>query len=152
MRILRSVVIALTVAAFAVPVADAEEPYVEFLQGLRDRSYYDYALLYLDTLQEDASVPKDIRDVIPYEKAATLLLMARSGAITNPEVQSRQLYQALGSLKSSSITVPTILVPEKPIPSGQVFFSAKAVSKSGSRGRHPTKRIVANFRSVLAAS
>ena len=99
MRILRSVVIALTVAAFAVPVADAEEPYVEFLQGLRDRSYYDYALLYLDTLQEDASVPKDIRDVIPYEKAATLLLMARSGAITNPEVQSRQLDQALGFLE-----------------------------------------------------
>tara|TARA_R110002072_G_scaffold13481_1_gene56759 strand:+ start:229744 stop:233268 length:3525 start_codon:yes stop_codon:yes gene_type:complete len=93
------VVIALTVAAFAVPAADAEEPYVEFLQGLRDRSYYDYALLYLDTLQEDASVPKDIRDVIPYEKASTLLLMARSGAITNPEVQSRQLDQALGFLE-----------------------------------------------------
>jgi cellulose synthase operon protein C len=99
MRILRSVVIALTVAAFAVPAADAEEPYVEFLQGLRDRSYYDYALLYLDTLGEDSSVPKDIRDVVPYEKASTLLLMARSGAITNPEVQSRQLDQALGFLE-----------------------------------------------------
>ncbi len=99
MRILRSVVIALTVAAFAVPAAEAEEPYVEFLQGLRDRSYYNYALVYLDTLQEDANVPKDIRDVIPYEKASTLLLMARSGAITNPEVQSRQLDQALGFLE-----------------------------------------------------
>ncbi|MFT5093283.1 MAG: hypothetical protein ACI93T_002109 [Porticoccaceae bacterium] len=99
MRILRSVVIALTVAAFAVPVAEAEEPYVEFLQGLRDRSYYKYALLYLDTIQEDASVPKEIREVIPYEKASTLLLMARSGAITNPEVQSRQLDQALGFLE-----------------------------------------------------
>lgn len=99
MRILRSVVIALTVAAFAVPAAEAEEPYVEFLQGLRDRSYYNYALIYLDSLQEDANVPKDIRDVIPYEKASTLLLMARSGAITNPEVQSRQLDQALGFLE-----------------------------------------------------
>lgn len=98
MRILRSVIIALTVAAFAVPAAEAEEPYVEFLQGLRDRSYYNYALLYLDTLQEDASVPQEIREVIPYEKASTLLLMARSGAITNPEVQSRQLDQALGFL------------------------------------------------------
>lgn len=99
MRILRSVVIALTVAAFAVPAAEAEEPYVEFLQGLRDRSYYKYALLYLDTLQEDPSVPKEVREVIPYEKASTLLLMARSGAITNPEVQSRQLDQALGFLE-----------------------------------------------------
>jgi tetratricopeptide (TPR) repeat protein len=100
MRILRSVVIALTVAAFAVPAAEAEEPYVEFLQGLRDRSYYNYALIYLDTLQEDANVPKDIRDVIPYEKASTLLMMSRSGAITNPEVQSRQLDQALGFLEA----------------------------------------------------
>ena len=99
MRILRSVVIALTVAAFAVPAAEAEEPYVDFLQGLRDRSYYNYALIYLDTLQEDANVPKDIRDVIPYEKASTLLMMSRSGAITNPEVQSRQLDQALGFLE-----------------------------------------------------
>lgn len=98
MRILRSVVIALTVAAIAVPAADAEEPYVEFLQGLRDRSYYDYALLYLDTLQEDPGVPQEIREVIPYEKASTLLVMARSGGITNPEVQSRQLDQALGYL------------------------------------------------------
>lgn len=106
MRILRSVVIALTVAAFAVPAADAEEPYVEFLQGLRDRSYHNYALLYLDTLQEDASVPKDIRDVIPYEKAATLLMMARSGAITNPEVQSRQLDQALGFLNEFTKNSP----------------------------------------------
>ncbi|NQV27892.1 MAG: tetratricopeptide repeat protein, partial [Rhodopirellula sp.] len=71
----------------------------EFLQGLRDRSYYDYALLYLETLGADTSVPKDIRDVVPYEKAATLLLMARSGTITNPEVQSRQLDQALGFLE-----------------------------------------------------
>ena len=98
MRILRSVIIALTVAAFAVPAAHAEEPYVEFLQGLRERSYYDYALLYLDTLSEDSSVPQEIREVIPYEKASTLLLMARSGAITNPDVQSRQLDQALGFL------------------------------------------------------
>lgn len=106
MRILRSVVIALTVAAFAVPAADAEEPYVEFLQGLRDRSYYQYALLYLDTLQEDASVPKEIRDVIPYEKASTLLLMARSGVITNPAVQSRQLDQALGFLNEFTRNSP----------------------------------------------
>jgi hypothetical protein len=106
MRILRSVVIALTVAAFAVPAAEAEEPYVEFLQGLRDRSYYKYALLYLDTLQEDPSVPKDIRDVIPYEKASTLLQMARSGAITNPEVKSRQYEQALGFLNEFTQNSP----------------------------------------------
>jgi hypothetical protein len=98
MRILRSVVIALTVAAFAVPAAVAEEPYVEFLQGLRDRGYHNYALLYLDSLRDDASVPQEIREVVPYEKASTLLMMARGGTITNPDVQSRQLGKALGFL------------------------------------------------------
>lgn len=98
MRILRSVVMALTVAAFALPVAEAEEPYVEFLQGLRDRSYYDYALLYLEGMEADPNCPADIKAIVPFEKASTLLVMARSGAITNPEVQSRQLDQALGFL------------------------------------------------------
>ncbi|MFP6762049.1 MAG: tetratricopeptide repeat protein, partial [Planctomycetaceae bacterium] len=77
--------------------AQADEPYVEFIRGLRGRQYYDYALLYLDTLKDDPACPDEVRRVVPYEKATTLLLMARGG-ITNPQVQSRQLEQALGYL------------------------------------------------------
>ena len=77
--------------------AQADEPYIEFIRGLRDRQYYEYTLLYLDTLKDDPACPEQIRSVVPYEKATTLLLMARGG-ITNPQVQARQLEQALGFL------------------------------------------------------
>ena len=102
-RKVRRQVLALSVLVFSMTAvlenaAHAVEPYVEFVQGLRDRKFYDYTLLYLDTLKDDAAVPDEIRQVIPYEKAQTLLVMAREG-VTNPEVQGRQLEQALGYLK-----------------------------------------------------
>ena len=101
-RKVRRQVLALSVLVFSMTAvlenaAHAVEPYVEFVQGLRDRKFYDYTLLYLDTLKDDAAVPDEIRQVIPYEKAQTLLVMAREG-VTNPEVQGRQLEQALGYL------------------------------------------------------
>lgn len=99
MMTLRSVIAALTVAAFAAPAAQAEEPYLEFLQGLRMRGYNDYALMYLDTLADDANCPTEVKELVPYEKATTLLSMARGGQITNPDVKTRQLDQALGFLQ-----------------------------------------------------
>ena len=97
-RNVRRQILALCVLVFSVTVvlenaAQAVEPYVEFVEGLRGRKFYDYTLLYLDTLKDDPNVPEEIRQVVPYEKAQTLLLMARGG-ITNPEVQQRQLEQA----------------------------------------------------------
>jgi hypothetical protein len=101
-RNVRRQILALSVLVFSVvaileTTALAVEPYIEFVEGLRSRKFYDYTLLYLDTLKDDAAVPEEIRQVVPYEKAQTLLLMARGG-ITNPEVQQRQLEQALGYL------------------------------------------------------
>ena len=99
MRNLRSVVVALTLAVLAAPEARAGEPYVEFLEGLRQRGYHDTTLEYLETLRDDANCPTEIKELVPYEKAATLLTMARSTSITNPDVQTRQLEEALGYLK-----------------------------------------------------
>ena len=79
---------------FATTAALAVEPYIEFIQGLRNRKFYDYTMLYLDSLEADSAVPDEVRQVVPYEKATTLLMMARGG-IVNPEVQGRQLEQAL---------------------------------------------------------
>lgn len=98
MRILRSVVVVLTLAALAVPEIHAKEPYVEFMEGLRQRGYLDTTLEYLDTLRDDPNCPTEIKELVPFEKAATLLSMARSTSITNPEVQKRQLEEALGYL------------------------------------------------------
>ena len=82
---------------FATTAAMAVEPYVEFIQGLRNRKYYDYTLHYLDSLKDDPAVPMEVKQLIPFEKATTYLLMARGG-IVNPEVQGRHLEQALSSL------------------------------------------------------
>lgn len=72
--------------------AAASEKYLEFVKGLRERDYHDFALLYLDQLAERKDLPADIRQVLPYERAMTLLDSARS--LRNPDEQNRQLDQA----------------------------------------------------------
>ncbi|WP_397569372.1 tol-pal system YbgF family protein [Schlesneria sp. T3-172] len=78
------------------PRLTAEEPYLEFLQGLRNRNYFDYALLYLDQLAQRPSVPAEIQKLIPYEKAITLREYAKT--LRSPEKQFEQLDQALAYL------------------------------------------------------
>ncbi len=106
MRMLRSAVLALTLTVVSAPFARADEPYIEFLEGLRDLRYYEYALLYLDGLRDDPNVPADVRAVIPYEKATTLLAKTRSSAIRSPEVQALELDTALGFLKQFTTESP----------------------------------------------
>jgi hypothetical protein len=79
-------------AAISAVPAGAAEPYLEFVKGLRDREYHDYALLYLEQLEKRTDVPADVKEVIPFEKAVTLLLSVE--ALRNPEAQMRQLDQA----------------------------------------------------------
>ena len=107
MRKLHSVVLALMLAVLAAPTgARAEEPYLEFLQGLRDLRYYEYALLYLDTIGDDPTTPAEVRDLIPYEKATTLLAKTRSSTIRNPQTQADELDKALGFLKQFTTQSP----------------------------------------------
>lgn len=74
----------------------AEEPYQEFLDGLRDRQYYDYALFYIDQLAARPQLPLSFKQALPFERAVTLMESAR--ASRNPEKQSEQLDQALAFL------------------------------------------------------
>lgn len=84
------------VLSFNAGVATAQEPYREFVAALRNRQYYDMALFYLDQLAARPGVPDDVRQVIPYEKAITLLESSR--ATRSPERQIEQLDQALAFL------------------------------------------------------
>ena len=70
-----------------------EEQYLEFLNGLRDRQLFDSAEFYLDRLEKDSSVPKEIRELIPFERAVTALESA--GTLPDPELQNKQLDRAL---------------------------------------------------------
>lgn len=75
----------------------ASEPMREFLDGLRARQYFDWAMLYLDQLQERSDLPADLKAIIPYERAMTLSESAKHSV--SPETQQRQLDQALGFLE-----------------------------------------------------
>lgn len=87
------------VALAMIPAAPAraEEPYLEFVQGLRDQQYYDYAILYLDQIGARPNVPVEIKQVIPYQKA--MILLDGSKRARTPEKQTEQLVQALGFLE-----------------------------------------------------
>ncbi len=73
------------------------EPMREFLDGLRQRQYFDWAMLYLEQLQDKSDLPPDLRAIIPFERAMTLNESARHSV--SPETQHRQLEQALGFLE-----------------------------------------------------
>lgn len=76
---------------------DSAEPMREFLDGLRSRQYFDWAMLYLEQLQERPNLEPELRALIPYERALTLSESARQAV--SPETQQRQLDQALGFLE-----------------------------------------------------
>lgn len=97
MKSLRPVVSALCFVLFASATLFAGEPFLDFVSGLRNRDYHDMAMLYLDQLEKRADVPADVKEVISFEKAITLLDGARN--LRNPEAQSKQLDQARAYLE-----------------------------------------------------
>lgn len=82
----------------------AAEPMREFLDGLRSRQYFDWAMLYLDQLQERSDLSADLKAIIPYERAMTLSESAKHSV--SPETQQRQLDQALGFLEQFTKECP----------------------------------------------
>src|SRR5687767_5116830 len=50
-----------------------EQPAKAFLDGLRDRGYYDVALDYLTAAEKNPALPASFKDVLLYERATTLI-------------------------------------------------------------------------------
>ena len=82
----------------SLPEASGEEQHQEFLEGLRNRGYYDYALYYLDKLTARTDLPAEVKQVIPYERAVTLLEGAKQ--INTPELRDAQLDLAVAQLEA----------------------------------------------------
>lgn len=95
---------AVLTAVFSCGAATAAEPYLEFVEGLRQRGYYDTALEYLQSLESRSDLPEDVRTVLPYERAMTLLEGAQ--AVRDPETRSRQLEQAQALLEQFASAHP----------------------------------------------
>ena len=97
LRGVRSVIVGVGLVLSLGGSGPAAEPMREFLDGLRARQYYDWAILYLDQLQERSDLPAELRVLIPYERAMTLSDSAKHSV--SPDTQQRQLDQALGFLE-----------------------------------------------------
>lgn len=69
-------VFALAVIA-SLPVA-AEEPFIPFLNGLRERGYHQVALDYLAQMQNSPLATDQQRRLIPYQRALTLVAYSRT--------------------------------------------------------------------------
>ena len=94
----------LTVVASGPGFAFSGERHLEFLAGMRAKGYYDFALFYLDQMQIKENVTEDIRQVIAYEKAMTLLESARNAR--NRATQNKLFNQALAYLKEFTTQYP----------------------------------------------
>lgn len=97
MRILR------TAAFFAVSCACAAtslaaEPMTEFLEALRERGYYDYALIYLDQIQNSPKATAAQKSVVTFERAGTYIEWARNGSAGNPDQATKNYDQGLALL------------------------------------------------------
>ncbi len=80
------------------PPAAAEELHEKFLDGLRQRRYYNTALDYLDELEKRTDLTPKFKQVIPYQRAITLL--GESSTISNPEVREEKLDLAVAALEA----------------------------------------------------
>lgn len=91
-----AIVAGLNITATSSKVA-ADEPVLEFLQGLRQLGYYDTALQYLESVESRENIPTDIKQVIPYERAQILLENAKK--LKNLNDQRKQLDAAQASFE-----------------------------------------------------
>jgi len=82
----------------------AEEPYLEFAQGLRGRGYYDYELLYLDQIAQRSDLPADLKPSLLFERAVVHREYAKT--LRNPEKQYEQIDLAMGYLEQLTRDFP----------------------------------------------
>src|SRR5579864_6508369 len=95
-----SIPLALAAAIAVAPARAADDPRfaLGFVQGLRERGYYDLALDYLTELRADKNTPADVKAKLDYEEGRTLTEAATHGS--DPEVARRQLDQARDRLEA----------------------------------------------------
>ena len=83
----------------------AAEPVQAFVEGLRDRGYYDTALAYIDEMERQGKLPLELKELLPYERAQTLLASARD--LNNVDDQRQQLDAAQAAFQQFAKNSPT---------------------------------------------
>jgi hypothetical protein len=80
---------ALVISVLAASRSEAVEPAQAFLDGLRERGYFDVAIEYLNAAQNNPNVPVQFKETLPYEKGVTLVKGARQQR--DPALREKQL-------------------------------------------------------------
>ena len=82
----------------------AAEPMQAFVEGLRDRGYYDTALSYIDLMEQQGKLPAELKQLLPYERAQTLLSSARD--LNNVDAQRQRLDAAEAAFQQFAKAAP----------------------------------------------
>ena len=96
--------------AFASSLPAAEEA-EKFLNGLRERGYYDTAAEYLDHIKDSPLVSAEFKKNIPYEQGATLVNAAR--VTGDPRLRAELFEQASAQLEFFAQSNPGTLLAAK---------------------------------------
>ena len=87
----------------------AEERALDFLGKLREARYFDTAIDYLDMMNDSPLAPASFKEVLPYERAVTLLEQARSNRdLILREKQLDAAYQALKQFQAERSDHPLL--------------------------------------------
>ena len=95
---------AAVILAAAIAPVFAEEPSEAFLDGLRQRGYYDVALDYLDAAAESPVVSKRFKETVLYEKGLILVQSAKEQR--DPQVRERQIDEAQKMIEEFLVAQP----------------------------------------------
>ena len=93
----RFALVFLSVLCLLTSRVSATEPYLQFVEALREREYFDTAMEYLEWAEARSDLPADVKAVIPFEKAATLIQLAK--VQRNPEAANATLSRAQAFLE-----------------------------------------------------
>jgi tetratricopeptide (TPR) repeat protein len=73
----RFALVFLAVLSLSTAMVTAAEPYLQFVEKLRQRQYFDIALDYLERAESRPDLPADVKAVLPFEKATTLIALSK---------------------------------------------------------------------------
>ncbi len=90
--------VGLLVWLLSAALVSAGEPFNDFLAGMREKGYFDYALVYLDLVSNDPKASAEMKTLVPFERAQTLIEWARSGQ-GGPDLAAKNYEQSLSLLE-----------------------------------------------------
>ncbi len=96
MRIFKQSLLAIGLLLAVTPFTHAEEPFVDFFEGLLQRGYYDQAIWYVDSMANNPNLPADVKNTLLYRKALAQIDASRQ--IRNLEQRGEMLSNAANNL------------------------------------------------------